>query len=294
MIHARVKVTLRDFIGNAGRIASSGWKTPSRSAAHRLRRSRPITSARTRERGCRAGSEERHPPRRLQGALPGPHPGPTRGGMGSVDRRQPDQRLPLRPRRALDREPDAAIALRHGGKPGSPAVSSARTPTSGSPMAAAGRTGRPTGVRDLADQDHVAGCTIRLEIDEIDSADSAEDAEDTWLPVLAALQQQLSESDQRSGRWRGGPPTTAGYGGETTVEASAASCETRHPGRARPDSQRRRGRQRWWLRGGPLRVSASAIPASWTGLLPALGGSECDGAFRGRARRWPEMMLSAP
>jgi len=39
----------------------------------------------------------------------------------------------------------------------------------------------------------MAGCTIRLEIDEIDSPDSVEDAEDTWLPVLAALQRQLGD-----------------------------------------------------------------------------------------------------
>lgn len=36
-----------------------------------------------------------------------------------------------------------------------------------------------------------AGCTIRLQIDEVNAADSAEDAEDIWLPILAALQQQL-------------------------------------------------------------------------------------------------------
>lgn len=37
-----------------------------------------------------------------------------------------------------------------------------------------------------------AGCMIRLHIDVIDAADSAEDAEDTWLPILAALQQQAA------------------------------------------------------------------------------------------------------
>lgn len=35
------------------------------------------------------------------------------------------------------------------------------------------------------------GCTIRLQIDEVDAADCAEEAEDTWLPILAALQDQL-------------------------------------------------------------------------------------------------------
>lgn len=90
-------------------------------------------------------------------------------------------------------EPDAAIALRHGGRTWLTGRVLCAHPHERLSYVLQAEQGDPPVYLTWLIRPTRAGCTIRLEIDEIHSVDSAEDAEDTWLPVLAALQQQLSE-----------------------------------------------------------------------------------------------------
>ena len=91
-------------------------------------------------------------------------------------------------------EPDAAIALRYAGSTRLTGRVLCARPGERLSYLLQAEPGDPPVYLTWLIRPTRAGCTIRLQIDEIDAADSAEDAEDTWLPILAALQQQLREA----------------------------------------------------------------------------------------------------